>query len=74
MEKFVCLSPNRVHKSVITAIVFNAQYPEKFNFRGKFTTDRHIHREYSPISAISVRAAPKSMLFEPFWSENEYRL
>ena len=25
---------------------------------------------YSPISAIEVCAAPKGMVFEPFWSEN----
>ena len=28
---------------------------------------------YSPISAIQVCAAPKGMVFEPFWSENGYR-
>ena len=47
---------------------------EKFNSLGKFTTDRHIPRKYPPISAIKVSAAPKSVLFEPFWSQNGYKL
>ena len=70
MDEFVCDNSNHL-------LTLNTQ--EKFNSLGKFTTDRHIPREgggggYSPISAIWVCAAPKIMLFEPFWSENGYRL
>ena len=47
---------------------FNAQYmtTEKFNFLGKFTTDRHIPQGYSSISAIQVYAAPKSCFLSRF--------
>ena len=48
---------------------------EKFNSLGKFMTDAintFPRRILSNISYIGI-CAPRSMLFEPFWSENRYR-
>ena len=42
MEEFVCLSPNGVQRSVITAIIFlTLNSPDKFNSQEKFTTEPH---------------------------------
>ena len=71
--KQLLVPPRELQSAILYIEAFKLKRLKTFESVEQSTKLEGGGRGYSPISAILVCAAPKGMVFEPFWSENGYK-